>query len=74
MMVASKRERFPLPRASGCCRFGQRTFAGASGNDKDAPISAVRVNAMGPLESTLIRRSVAVAGINRSSSLCGRLA
>ena len=33
MMVASKRERFPLPRASGCCRFGQRTFAGASGND-----------------------------------------
>jgi hypothetical protein len=37
MMVASKGERFPLPRASGCCRFGQRTFAGASGNDEDAP-------------------------------------
>ena len=34
-----KRERFPLPRANGCCRFGQRTLTGASGNDEDAPIS-----------------------------------
>jgi hypothetical protein len=42
MMVASKRERFPLPRVSGCCRFGQRTFAGASGNDEDAPIPDAR--------------------------------
>ena len=43
MMVASKRERFPLPRARGCCRFGQRTFAGASGNDEDAPKPVVRL-------------------------------
>jgi hypothetical protein len=38
MMVARKRERFPLPRTSGRCRFGQGTFAGTSGNDEDAPI------------------------------------
>ena len=30
-------DRFPLPRASDRCRFGQRTFAGASSNDEDAP-------------------------------------
>jgi len=30
-------ERFPPPRLSGRCRFGQGTFAGASGNDEDAP-------------------------------------
>ena len=52
MMVASKRERFPLPRVSGCCRFGQRTFAGASGNDEDAPKAAVRRTAIEPPEST----------------------
>jgi hypothetical protein len=42
MMVARKRERFSLPRASGRCRFGQGTFAGASGNDEDAPIPDLR--------------------------------
>ena len=31
-------ERFPPPRLSGRCRFGQGTSAGASGNDEDAPI------------------------------------
>ena len=31
-------DRFPLPRASDRCRFGQRTFAGASSNDEDAPV------------------------------------
>ena len=41
MMVARKRERFPLPRTSGRCRFGQGTFAGASGNDEDAPEAAI---------------------------------
>jgi len=41
MMVARKRERFPLPRTSGRCRFGQVTFAGASGNDEDAPEAAI---------------------------------
>ena len=35
-----------LARASGCCRFGERAFAGASGNDEDAPIPAVRGAAM----------------------------
>jgi len=59
MMVASKRERFPLPRASGCCRFGQRTFAGASGNDEDAPIPAIDGIAIQPTRSAfaVIRRS-----------------
>jgi hypothetical protein len=31
---ARKRERFSLPRASGRCRFGQWTFAGACANDR----------------------------------------
>ena len=53
MMVASKRERFPQPRASGCCRFGQQTFAGASGNDEDAPTAVVRCVASGRLGPTL---------------------
>ena len=35
-------ERFPLLSASGRCRFGQGTFAGASGNDEDAPESIIR--------------------------------
>jgi len=46
MLVAGKRERFPLPRASGCCRFGQRTFARASGNDEDAPKAVIQVTAI----------------------------
>ena len=33
---------FPLPSASGRCRFGQGTFAVASGNDEDAPTSVIR--------------------------------
>jgi hypothetical protein len=35
-------ERFPLLSASGRCRFGQGTFAGASGNDEDEPIPVAR--------------------------------
>ena len=36
--IGPQRERFPLPRASRRCQFGQRTFAGRSGNDVDAPM------------------------------------
>ena len=35
--IGPQRERFPPPRTSGRCWFGQRTFAGRSGNDEDAP-------------------------------------
>ena len=36
-----KRERFPLPKASGRFQFGQGAFTGASGNDEVAPKPAV---------------------------------
>jgi hypothetical protein len=26
-----------MQKASGCCRFGQETFAGTHGNGRDAP-------------------------------------
>ena len=39
--VGPQRERFPPPRTSGRCWFGQRTFAGRSGNDEDAPKAAI---------------------------------
>jgi hypothetical protein len=42
VIVAHKRERFPLPSARGRCRFGQGTFAGAPGNDEVAPFPAIR--------------------------------
>ena len=40
------KEQLPPPRLSDCCRFGQETFAGAHGNGRDAPISAVRHGAI----------------------------
>ena len=36
--IGPQRERFSLPRVIGRCRLGQRTFAGPSGNDEDAPM------------------------------------
>jgi hypothetical protein len=36
-------ERFPPTKASGRCRFGQRTFAGASGSGGVAPKAAIPV-------------------------------
>jgi hypothetical protein len=41
MLEVRNRQRFPLPRASGRCGFGEVTFAGTHGNDEDAPIPAV---------------------------------
>jgi hypothetical protein len=35
-------ERSPPTRLSAACGFRKETFAGASGNDEDAPIPAVR--------------------------------
>jgi len=35
-------ERFPPPRLNGRCRFGQATFIGTHGNERDAPILAIR--------------------------------
>jgi hypothetical protein len=43
--IGLQRERFPPPRASGRCRFGQRTFAGPSGNDEHAPNPDLRQTA-----------------------------
>ena len=39
--VVGHEDAFPRPRLSGRCRFSQGTFAGASGNDKDAPKAVV---------------------------------
>ena len=36
-----KRRAVSLPRASGCCRFGQVTFAGMDRNGRDAPLADV---------------------------------
>ena len=44
-----------LARASGCCRFGERAFAGASGNDEDAPKADLRALAPERGSSTLTR-------------------
>src|SRR5882762_2187413 len=38
----------PYARASVRCRFGQGTFARASGNDEDAPIAALAGEAVQP--------------------------
>jgi len=35
-------EQFLLPRPTGRFRFSQRTFAGAHGNERDAPFAVVR--------------------------------
>ena len=43
------KERLPPSRLSGRCGFGQRTFAATSGNDKGAPISAIRRPSRKPL-------------------------
>ena len=51
-------ERFPLPSARGRCRFGQRTFARSSGNERDAPTPAVRAKTIDRLKSTLSGHSV----------------
>ena len=34
------KERLPPSRLSGCCRFGQETFAGTHGNGRDTPKAA----------------------------------
>jgi hypothetical protein len=55
MMMARKRGRFPLPRASGRCRFDRGTFAGASGNDEDAPTAVTPVGPPNRKGSTACR-------------------
>src|SRR5262249_22779542 len=45
-------ERFPPPRRNGRCRFGQATFIGTHGNERDAPKPARRWTAIGTREST----------------------
>jgi hypothetical protein len=55
--------------ASGCCRFGQRTFAGASGNDEDAPIPDLPVLASERGGSNLSgRSSTASARLSKRSA------
>jgi hypothetical protein len=70
MMVARKRERFPLPRTSGRCRFGQQTFAGASGNDEDAPKTAFCIRGVELAVSTpsrhLVQRTLSTWRSDRS--------
>jgi hypothetical protein len=46
---------FPRPRLSARCRFGKATFGGTHGNEKDAPIPAIRQTAMEPRGPTLKR-------------------
>src|SRR5262245_49757175 len=36
-------ERLPPPRLSGCCRWGQQTFASTHGNGRDAPTPDLHV-------------------------------
>ena len=38
---------FPPPEASARYRFGQRTFTGTRGNERDAPIAAVEAWKLG---------------------------
>jgi hypothetical protein len=54
---------FPRPRLSARCRFSQGTFPGTRGNDKVAPISAVRGAIIEPLRSTLLGPSFMSLGI-----------
>ena len=41
MTVLGHEERFPPPRRNGRCRFGQATFIGTPGNERDAPTADV---------------------------------
>jgi hypothetical protein len=40
--VVGHEDAFPAVRLNGRCPFSQPTFAGASGNGKDAPFAAIR--------------------------------
>ena len=48
MTNSGHEERFRPPRLDGRCRFGQATFIGTHGNERDAPKAAVRRVAGGP--------------------------
>jgi hypothetical protein len=41
-------DQFRLPSLSGCCWFGEATFAGIDGNDEVAPFPAIREAASKP--------------------------
>jgi hypothetical protein len=45
--IGPQRERFPPPRASGRCRFGEGTFASTHGNGQDAPGPGVPLLSVG---------------------------
>jgi hypothetical protein len=67
MLEVRNRQRFPLPRASGRCGFGEVTFAGTHGNDEDAPIPAVRANTIDRLKSTQSGRRTMLTSWPRGS-------
>src|SRR5690348_10355769 len=48
MAASGHEERFPPPRLNGRCRFGQATFIGTHGNERDAPIAAIHLIEAGP--------------------------
>jgi len=52
------KERLPPSRLSGRCGFGQRTFAGTSGNDKGAPIADLPGPDLEPGSSTVSCRTL----------------
>jgi hypothetical protein len=58
MLEVRNRQRFPLPRASGRCGFGEVTFAGTHGNDEDVPEAAVRSGRRHRQYATLSGRSL----------------
>jgi len=55
-------ERFPPPRLNGRCRFGQATFTGTHGNERDAPIPVV---APPTIEPRGFRRERSLAAVAR---------
>lgn len=49
------KNQLPSPTLSACCRLGKATFGGTHGNEKNAPIPAVRRAAIEPPEPTQLR-------------------
>jgi hypothetical protein len=53
MTAMGHQERLSPPRLSGCCRFGQGTFAEAPDDGRDAPTAVIGTMPIEPSASTL---------------------
>jgi hypothetical protein len=51
-------DQFPPPKLSARSAFGKQTFAGASGNDEDAPVPAIHGTAIEPIKAVRYGMSV----------------